>query len=74
MIDDRYPPAKWPLARVVQLHPGDDGLIRVVSIRTSTASLKRPITKLCVLPPDTKSETFGNSVPEGGRNVQKVEN
>lgn len=71
MIDDRYAPAKWPLARVVQLHPGEDGLNRVVTLRTSTAQFKRPITKICVLPPDPENETFGNFVPEGGRNVQE---
>jgi len=68
LTDERYPPTKWPLARVVQLHPGTDGLVRVVTLRTQSGTFKRPITKLCVLPVDPESYTFGNSVPEGGRN------
>ena len=43
-------PAKWPLARVSQLHPGSDGLTRVVTIKTSRTELQRPICKLVFLP------------------------
>ncbi|XP_018377652.1 PREDICTED: uncharacterized protein LOC108770515 [Trachymyrmex cornetzi] len=50
IADERYPPAKWPLARIQQLHPGEDGLTRVVTLRTATSTLKRPVTKLCLLP------------------------
>ncbi|XP_063979909.1 uncharacterized protein LOC135163932 [Diachasmimorpha longicaudata] len=39
MIDEDYPPAKWPLARVIEIHPGADGLTRVATIRTSKASV-----------------------------------
>jgi len=49
LIDERYLPAKW-LARVIQTHPGDDGLVRVVTVRTSNSEFKRPIVKLCPLP------------------------
>ncbi|XP_046417532.1 uncharacterized protein LOC124178336 [Neodiprion fabricii] len=52
--DERYPPTKWALGRVVELHPGKDGLIRVVSVRTQHSTYKRPIVKLCLLQsPDT---------------------
>lgn len=44
------PPCKWELGRVTQCHPGSDGLVRVVSVRTATSEFKRPIVKLCVLP------------------------
>lgn len=40
IIDERYPPAKWPLARVTKLHPGPDGLTRVVSVRTRASTFK----------------------------------
>lgn len=49
MVDERYPPAKWPLARVVSVHPGDDGLIRGATVRTASSTFKRPVTKLCAL-------------------------
>lgn len=50
IIDEQYPPSKWPLARVVQTHPGKDNLIRVVTLKTATSTFKRPVVKLCPLP------------------------
>ncbi|XP_012235059.2 uncharacterized protein [Linepithema humile] len=52
VVDERYPPAKWPLGRVIKVYPGPDGLTRVVTVKTQTSELKRPITKLCLLPID----------------------
>ncbi|KMQ88302.1 hypothetical protein RF55_12237 [Lasius niger] len=48
--DELQPPAKWALARVTALHSGSDGLVRVVSLKTASTALKRPIAKLCLLP------------------------
>ncbi|XP_074114130.1 uncharacterized protein LOC141537182 [Cotesia typhae] len=50
ITDERLPPSKWPLARVIQLHPGKDGLTRVVTLKTATTILTRPIVKLALLP------------------------
>ncbi|KMQ90717.1 hypothetical protein RF55_9495 [Lasius niger] len=44
------PPSRWPLARITKLHPGNDGVVRVVTIRTSTSELVRPLVKLVLLP------------------------
>ncbi|XP_025262983.1 uncharacterized protein LOC105254436 [Camponotus floridanus] len=44
------PPTRWPLARIIRLHPGSDGTVRVVTVRTSTSELVRPIVKLVFLP------------------------
>ncbi|KAL0829434.1 hypothetical protein ABMA28_004206 [Loxostege sticticalis] len=48
--DDRLPPGKWLLARVIEKHPGSDGITRVVTLKTSNSCFKRPVTKLCPLP------------------------
>ena len=37
-------PTKWPLARVVKIHPGRDGLVRVATVRTKTGLYTRPVT------------------------------
>lgn len=48
--DERLPPTKWALARVLATHPGADGLVRVVTIKTSSGEFKRPVAKLSLLP------------------------
>lgn len=50
LIDEYLAPVKWPLARIEEIHPGKDGLVRVVTLRTSKGILRRPITKICLLP------------------------
>ncbi|XP_063985392.1 uncharacterized protein LOC135166762 [Diachasmimorpha longicaudata] len=36
MINDDLPPARWPLARVIAVRPGPDGLVRVAELLTAT--------------------------------------
>lgn len=43
-------PMTWPLGRVIELHPGGDGVTRVVTIKTGRGIYKRAITKICILP------------------------
>lgn len=47
------PPSKWLLGRIIDTHPGNDGLVRVVSVKCGNSVFKRPITKLCILPTET---------------------
>ncbi|KAJ8985554.1 hypothetical protein NQ317_019938 [Molorchus minor] len=47
---ENLPSAQWPLARVVELHPGKDGTTRVVSVKTNKGIFKRSIVKICPLP------------------------
>lgn len=46
---ENSPPASWPLARITAVHPGADGQVRVVTLRTATTSLKRPTCKIIPL-------------------------
>ena len=41
--------SKWPLARVIEVFPGDDGRVRSVKIKTRDGELIRPSAKLCLL-------------------------
>lgn len=51
-------PMKWPLVRVVHVHPGADGIIRVVTIRNQFGhQFKRPVVKLSLIP-TTEDEDF----------------
>ncbi|XP_071652998.1 uncharacterized protein [Temnothorax longispinosus] len=48
--NEATPPTRWPLARVIRVHPGEDGRVRVVTVRTAAAEFTRPIVKLVILP------------------------
>ena len=48
--EDNLPPLVWKKAVIIDMHTGWDGLVRVVTIRTTTGTFKRPIAKICVLP------------------------
>ena len=40
---------QWPMARIVDVFPGKDGRVRVVTVKTKAGIYKRPITKLVLL-------------------------
>jgi hypothetical protein len=48
--DQRYPPSKWLLGRVLQKYPGQDNVTRTYDLRTVSGVLTRTISKLCPLP------------------------
>lgn len=48
--EENIPPGRWAMGRVIERHPGNDGLIRVVTLKTLNGIIKRPIVKLSVLP------------------------
>lgn len=50
LIKEATHPLHWLLGRIMNLHPGSDGISRVATVRTATGSLKRPAVKLCPLP------------------------
>ncbi|XP_015119021.1 uncharacterized protein LOC107042476 [Diachasma alloeum] len=52
LIEDNVSPLHWPLGRVIELHPGADGLVRVATVNTSTGNFKRAVKKICPLPMD----------------------
>jgi len=48
--EDNLPPMSWRLAIISETFPGSDGHVRVVTVKTSSGQLKRPIHKLAALP------------------------
>lgn len=60
--DENSPPMSWPTARIVELHPGADGITRVVTVQTPAGRFVRPVNKICLLPiPPTLIETTENN-------------
>ena len=49
LIEDGLIPTKWPLARVIKTYPGKDNVVRVVDIKTSSGTYRRPVHKLAPL-------------------------
>jgi len=56
LTNETSPPNKWPLARVVDTHPGEDGHICVVTVRTATSTFTRPVNRLVLLPAQSNAE------------------
>lgn len=50
MREDNIPPLKWRLGRVTKVTAGDDGVVRVAEIRTSTGHFTRAVRTLCPSP------------------------
>lgn len=72
--NENTPPSQWPVGRIVEVHPGDDDLTRVVTVRTSEGEYKRPITKICRFPSDSivHSNTASISKPLNKRRSIQV--
>ncbi|XP_018370063.1 PREDICTED: uncharacterized protein LOC108765716 [Trachymyrmex cornetzi] len=51
--NENTPPMHWRLGRVVAVHPGKDGLIRVIDVKTSNGVLQCSLPKICILPIET---------------------
>lgn len=71
MKEDNLTPQTWKLARIVETHPGHDGIVRVVTVRTSNGNLyKRSTKELAVLPiyddPGQNQERSSQPAPGGG--------
>ncbi|XP_075163311.1 uncharacterized protein LOC142235943 [Haematobia irritans] len=50
--EDNIAPYNWLLGRVIEIHSGTDGLVRVATLQTKSGLLKRSIHRLCPLPLD----------------------
>ena len=47
MVDENVNRGKWNLARVIEVFPGNDGVIRNVKLKTKTGEYKRSVQKCC---------------------------
>ncbi|GFW49834.1 integrase catalytic domain-containing protein [Trichonephila clavipes] len=52
--EDFLPINTWPLGRILEVYHGSDGKVRVVKVKTQSGEFKRAISKIAVLPIDTK--------------------
>ncbi len=47
--EDNMVATKWPLARITKLHAGKDGVVRVVTLKTTTGTYTQPVAKIAPL-------------------------
>ena len=47
--DESNPRCQWPLARVNQIYPSEDGLVRKVEVMIGSSTYDRPVHKLVLL-------------------------
>ena len=57
IMDELSPYTKWPLRHVTALHPGNDGLVQVVDVRTSTSQYRNIAFKKLIRLPIEPEET-----------------
>ncbi|CAI6343478.1 unnamed protein product [Macrosiphum euphorbiae] len=51
LVNEPSAPLTWPTARVVEVHPGADGIVQMAKVKLSTGKIyTRPSVKLCPLP------------------------
>ena len=55
----------WPLARVTAVFPGQDNLVRVAEVKTSTGTYKRAVTKMALLHRPTTAQEVLHPLPPG---------
>ena len=51
MADSNAVRGRWSAGKILQVYPGEDGLVRNVQVKTASGTYMRPITKICVIYP-----------------------
>ena len=51
VVDSNAVRGKWNAGRVLEVFPGEDGLVRNVPVKTATGTYMSTITKICVIYP-----------------------
>ena len=49
MVEPDASRGDWPLGRVTEVYPGEDGLVRVVRVKSRNNEYVRPIHQICPL-------------------------
>lgn len=62
--EDNMPPNKWHMGRITKVLPSGDGIVRAVTVRTSTGEYNRPILKLALLMEDPDTDEQNTQQPK----------
>ncbi|XP_055623506.1 uncharacterized protein LOC129766931 [Toxorhynchites rutilus septentrionalis] len=64
LVDDHEKPQQWPLGRILELFPGSDGLVRLVSVKAGNNTFRRDVRKLRRFPLDSDEYLPGQNGSE----------
>ncbi|XP_058448668.1 uncharacterized protein LOC131428639 [Malaya genurostris] len=67
LVGENDKPKQWPLGRIVEVHPGPDGLVRVASLKTGNGITQRDIRRIRLIPMDSDeyvSRRLSNEIPD----------
>ncbi|XP_059616178.1 uncharacterized protein LOC132261395 [Phlebotomus argentipes] len=67
--DNTFKPTFWSMGRVLEIHPGRDEVVRVVTVKTQDGVQKRAVNTLAWLPLDP---FLSPSRTQGGENVENI--
>ena len=75
--DENLPPMRWSLGRIIEVHPGADGIIRAIRVQISNNQLKWSVKSVAILPvdeepadtDDEKGQTVESNPLNAGENV-----
>lgn len=69
VVDPLAPRGQWKVGPILEVFPGNDGLVRAAKVNLSGGALVRPITKLCLLQP---TETSKPDDEKGGEDAGTI--
>ncbi|XP_017793544.1 PREDICTED: uncharacterized protein LOC108575292 [Habropoda laboriosa] len=61
--ETNLPSMQWALGRVMKVHPGSDGIIRTVTVKTATSTFDRSVKKLVPLPSQSAEDQIEKAIP-----------
>jgi len=59
--EDDTMPLSWIMARIIAVHPGQDDVIRAVTVLTKGGTYKRPVVKISLIPTENMGEDYGSA-------------
>lgn len=57
--EENIPPQQWKKGRITATHPGEDGVVRVVTVKTASSEYKRAVTRICLFPDVDSNDPTG---------------
>jgi len=62
--EDDTMPLSWIMVRIIAVHPGQDDVIRAVTVLTKRGTYKRPVIKISLIPTENVGEDYGSTISD----------